>query len=213
MAQSNAAAIPRLRTFRLIRQLHLWMGAWGAIGAILFGFTGFVQNHRAVWKLPQGDSTEVSSVEMTVPEGVGETPDLLRTWLRVEQHVILDNQRVKPGGLVEFNGQKIRQPAHWTFIGGNARKLIQAEYNVGAPTLTLRATKQSPLAVLTRLHKGVGGGIPWILLVDSFALAMMALGISGLVLWARGRSLRQMTFSIVGVAVVLLVAIGAGAVI
>ncbi len=63
MMRNNAAVMPRLRTFRLIRQLHLWVGAWGAIAAILFGFTGFVQNHRAVWKLAQGDATEVASVE------------------------------------------------------------------------------------------------------------------------------------------------------
>ncbi len=213
MMRSNAAAMPRLRTFRLIRQLHLWIGAWGAIAAILFGFTGFVQNHRAVWKLPQGESTEVSSVELTVPEAARETPEQLRAWLRVEQHVVFDNQRVQPGRPVEFNGQKIRQPARWTFMGGNARTVIQAEYGVGANTLTLRTTEQSPLAVLTRLHKGVGGGIAWILLVDSFAVSMMALGISGLVLWARGRSAKQMIFSIVGAAVAVVIAIGASAVI
>src|SRR5258708_8519630 len=32
-----------LTSFRLIRQLHLWIGAWGAVPAILFGITAFVQ--------------------------------------------------------------------------------------------------------------------------------------------------------------------------
>jgi hypothetical protein len=71
---------------------------------------------------------------------------------------------------------------------------------------------QSPHAVLQRLLKGVGGGVAWILLGDSFALAMTALGISGLVLWSRGRSLRQMIFSIVGVALLVLLAIGGSAI-
>ncbi len=42
---------------------------------------------------------------------------------------------------------------------------------------------------------------------------MMGLGISGLILWARGRSPKQMIFSIVGAAVAVVIAIGASAVI
>jgi hypothetical protein len=99
------------------------------------------------------------------------------------------------------------------FAGGNARITTQVEYVPGASTVTIRKIRQSPLAVLERLHKGVGGGIAWILLGDSFALAMIALGISGLVMWARGRSVRQMVFSIVGVAAVVLLVIGGSAVI
>jgi len=195
---------------RLIRQLHLWIGAWGAIAAILFGITGFVQNHRAVLKLPQGESTELSNVELPVPEAARASPQLLRAWLRDAEHIAIENQRVQPGRPIEFNGQTIRQPARWTFMGGNARTTIQAEYSVGANSLTVRTSLQSPLAVLTRLHKGVGGNVAWILLVDSFALAMVALGISGLIMWARGRTLQQALFSIVGVAVIVVVLIGAG---
>jgi uncharacterized protein len=79
--------------------------------------------------------------------------------------------------------------------------------------VTIRKIQQSPLAVLERLHKGVDGGIAWILLGDSFALAMIALGSSGLIMWARGRSMRQMVFSIVGVAAIVLLVIGGSVVI
>jgi hypothetical protein len=202
-----------LRTHRLIRQLHLWIGAWGAIAAMLFGFTGFMQNHRAILKLPQGDSTEIAKIELPVPESVRATPEAVLAWLRDVEHVNVDTQRVQPGRPVEFNGQKIRQPARWMFMGGNARVTTQAEYNAGADSLTLRTAEQSPLAVMSRLHKGVGGGVIWVLLTDSFAIAMVALGISGLLLWARGRSVRQMAFSIVGVAVLALLLIGGTAVI
>ncbi len=99
------------------------------------------------------------------------------------------------------------------FAGGNARVVTQAEYVRGADSITVRTNVQSPLAVLGRLHKGVGGGVAWILLADSFALAMIALGVSGLVMWGRGRSLRQMVLSIVGVAVAVLLIIGGSAVI
>ena len=216
-----AGRLRGMRMHRLIRQLHLWIGAWGAIAAILFGVSGFVQNHRAVLKLPQGESKEVSRVELAVPESARVSRDALRAWLRDEQHLEVESQRERapPGrggearaGAEGGRGGETRAGARWNFIGGNARVVTQVEYTEGASSLTVRTNEQSPLAVLARLHKGVGGGVAWILLGDSFAIAMIALGISGLIMWARGRSPRQMAFSIVGVALVVLLIIGGSAI-
>src|SRR5215470_12797641 len=88
-----AAAARSLRMHRLMRQLHLWIGAWGAIAAILFGASGFMQNHRAVMRLPQGDSTEVSRVELAVPESARANRDAFRSWLQSEQHLEVESQR------------------------------------------------------------------------------------------------------------------------
>jgi hypothetical protein len=212
LPENTGAIRPRLNTTRLVRQIHLWIGAWGALAAILFGFTGFLQNHRAILKLPQGDATEQSNVEIQVPEADRGSPEALRDWLRDEQHVPIDsirNQAAAPG---ELNGQHVRQPGHWAFSGGNARVVWTAEFTPGNSTVQIRSTVQSPLAVMSRLHKGVGGGVPWILLTDSFALALVCLGISGLLLWARGRSVRQMVLSTVGVAVIALLVFGGMAV-
>ncbi|MDB6012275.1 MAG: hypothetical protein JWL65_4525, partial [Gammaproteobacteria bacterium] len=44
----STVALRRMRAHRLIRKLHLWIGAWGAIAAVVFGITGFLQNHRGV---------------------------------------------------------------------------------------------------------------------------------------------------------------------
>jgi hypothetical protein len=215
------------RTHRLIRQLHLWIGAWGAIAAILFGISGFMQNHRGVMKLPQGDSTEVSKVELEVPESARVSRDAMREWLRDSQHTEVESQRSPPGRGGDSarragdgdrrggdaDGQGAKPRSRWMFTGGNARVVTQVEYVEGASSLTVRKTEQSPLAILERLHKGVGGGVAWILLGDSFAVAMVALGISGLIMWARGRSARDMVFSIVGVAAVVLLVIGGSAII
>jgi hypothetical protein len=201
---TTAAGARSLRMHRLMRQLHLWIGAWGAIAAILFGASGFMQNHRAVMRLPQGDSTEVSRVELAVPGSARASREAFRSWLQSDQHLEVESQRGGPPG---------RNRDQWNFIGGNARVVKQVEYVPGSDIATLRTNFQSPLAVLERLHKGVGGGIAWTLLEDSFAVAMVMLGITGLVLWSRGRSARQMVFSIVGVAVVVLLIIGGSAVI
>ncbi len=212
-ARAAAPRRARLAGTRLIRQIHLWVGAWGAIAAILFGSTGFMQNHRAILKLPQGESTEAAKLEIEVPEAARTSTDAMRDWLRDEQHLPIDSARMQPGAPGDLNGQRVRQPARWLFSGGNARVAWTAEYTPGNATVQVRNSIQSPLAVMSRLHKGVGGGVAWILLTDSFALAMIALGISGLLLWARGRSARQIAFSVVGAAVIALLLIGGSAVV
>jgi len=206
---NSIAGRRRLSGQRLIRQLHLWIGAWGAIAAILFGFTGFVQNHRAQLRLPQGESTELSKVEIEVPESARASPEALRDWLRESRRVPVEAIRAQPARAGELNGAKVRQPSRWLLSGGNARVTWSAEYTPGNATVEVRNTEQSPLAVLLRLHKGVGGGIAWILLTDSFALAMVALGMTGLLLWGRGRSAKQLVFSAVGAAIAVVLVIGA----
>ena len=201
------------RMHRVVRQLHLWIGAWGAVAAILYGISGFVMNHRGVLKIPQGSSTDLSKIELPVPEGARATPEAMRAWLRDMQKLDIDNVRAMPSQSIEFNGQKIKPPARWMFSGGNARVSTQAEYSEGNASVSVRTTEQSPLAVLTRLHKGVGGGVAWILLGDTFSLAMVALGVSGILLWARGRSAKQMVFSVMGVALAVLLLIGGAAVV
>lgn len=196
-----------LQTHRVVRQLHLWIGAWGAVAAILFGISGFMQNHRGIMKLPQGDTTEISSVELEVPESARASREAMRAWVRDTQRIDVEIQRARGGG-PGGGGSK-----RWMFNGGNARLITQVEYVEGASTLTVKKSQNSPLAVLERLHKGVGGGAAWILLTDSFAVAMVLLGISGIILWARGRTPAQMACSILGVAVVVLLVIGGTAIV
>ena len=129
------------------------------------------------------------------------------------QQVDVDSQHIQRAPPTDFNGQTIQPATRWMFNGGNARTATQAEYREGDASLTLRTTRQSPLATLLRLHKGVGGGVAWIVLTDSFAFALVALGISGLLLWGRGRSVRQMIFSAVGAALIVVLLVGGAAVI
>ncbi|WP_162301451.1 PepSY-associated TM helix domain-containing protein [Cognatilysobacter segetis] len=206
MATTTAATRPaaRVRAHRWIRQLHLWIGAWGALAALLFGTTGLLMNHRSgdnPW--PQGSAEESAPLTLAVPESARGSREALRDWLRDAYRLEATSMRGgKPeGGRV--GGREVRQPAKWSLGGGTARRTWSLDYVPGNATAELKRTVQSPLAALLRMHKGVGGGLAWRLLQDSFAIGMVLLGLSGLWLWARGRTPRQMVFSVMGLSTLL----------
>lgn len=184
---------------RWIRRIHLWIGAWGALAAVLYGTTGLIMSHRMgenAW--PQGESAEIGRTTLTVPAEARTSAEALSLWLRDTQG--LDAQTIrkpKPGG----EGGKPREgerrgPSGWSLSGGTASASWSLDYTPGAETAELKRTRHSPLAAFTRLHKAVAGGDGWRLLGDSFAIGMILLGISGLLLWARGRTPKQMLLSV-----------------
>lgn len=187
------------RTHRWVRQLHLWIGAWGALAAVLYGATGLVMNHRFgdnPW--PQGESTDAARTSLSVPAPARTSPEALSLWLRDSAR--LDAQVIRKGAP---RGRE-DAPAQWTLSGGDARASWSLQYTPGATQAEIRHSRQSWLAAFNRLHKTVGGGVAWVLLADSFAFAMLLLGVSGLWMWARGRSARDMVASVLGVSIVVL---------
>jgi len=187
-------------TYRWIRQFHLWIGAWGALAAILYGITGLVMNHRFgldAW--PQGDSNELGKTSLVVPAGARATPEQLSLWLRAEQGLDAQVIRKGPPG-------KDGKPAKWTLGGGTASDSWSLDYVPGEERLELKRSSHTVLAALNRLHKGYGSQW-WILLADSFAIGMILLGLSGIWMWARGRSAKQMVLSVMGLSTLLFLAV------
>jgi hypothetical protein len=212
-----SASAPRCRgavAYRWIRQLHLWIGAWGALAAVLYGFTGLVMNHRFgddAW--PQGTRADAGRLVIEVPASAAATPEALAAWLREARG--LDTRTTRRSGPAEgrLAGRPVQEPEKWNLSGGGARSSWSLEYVPGNATAEVKQTRHSPLAVVNRLHKGVGGSWAWTLLADSFAVGMVLLGLSGLWMWARGRSPKQMLASVGGLscavlAIVLVAALG-----
>lgn len=190
-------------THRLIRQIHLWIGAWGAIAAIVYGFTGLVMNHRIgenAW--PQGESTESDKIVLQIPAQARTSAETLSLWLNQDHG--LDAQSIRKG---PPRRAPEGTPDQWNLSGGNARDSWAVQYTPGGDTAQLQHRHQSWLAAFNRLHKTVGGGDAWVVLADSFALAMLLLGLSGIWMWARGRSARQMVTSVFAVSLLVLVVV------
>lgn len=214
MTPTRSAMSSRNRTHRAVRQIHLWIGAWGALAAILYGFSGLVMNHRfgdGAW--PQGDSAELGRDRIAVPVEARGTPEELSLWLRKARS--LDAQTIRkggPGGAAGSGpggGRAGRDgpgggAPKWTLSGGSARAAWTLEYAPGAADAELKRSAQSPLAAVNRLHKGVGGGWAWIALADSFAIGMLLLGISGMWMWLRGRRPRDMLLSVFALSTLVL---------
>ena len=193
---STSPARRSATTYRWIRQFHLWIGAWGALAAILYGITGLVMNHRfgdGAW--PQGDSSDTGKASLSIPVEARATPEQLSLWLRDTQE--LDAQVIRKGG-PGGRGGDTRQPPKWNLSGGSASNSWSLEYAPGSDTAELKRSSHSALAALNRLHKAVGGGGWWILLADSFAIGMILLGLSGIWMWARGRNPKEMLLSVMG---------------
>jgi uncharacterized protein len=185
--------------YRLVRQLHLWIGAWGALAAIIYGFTGLVMNNRFgdnAW--PQGDSKEAGRVMLQIPAMVRATPEELSLWLQQTQG--LDAQVIRKGS----PGKDAKQPPKWNLSGGTASESWSLDYVPGNETAEVKRSTHTLLAAISRLHKGVGGGWAWNLLADSFAIGMLLLGLSGIWMWARGRTPKQMIASVLGLSVLVL---------
>lgn len=205
---NRPAARPRPSMHRWIRQLHLWIGAWGALAAVLYGTTGLIMSHRFgdnAW--PQGDSHEIGRTTLAVPAEARTSAEELSLWLRDSQGLDAQNiRKPKPEGRGSERGGESggarRGPSGWSLSGGTASESWSVEYVPGADTAELKRTQHSALAAFTRLHKAVAGGTGWRLLGDSFAVGMILLGISGLLLWARNRTPKQMILSVFGASAV-----------
>lgn len=196
IASQTANRRPR-SSQRWIRQLHLWIGAWGALAAVLYGLTGLVMNHRfGDNKWPQGDSSDAGKRVLAVPEEVRGTPEALSLWLQRTQGLEAQVIRKPPPG----NGPT---PPRWTLTGGTAARAWTVEYAAGEANAEYKTTHHSPLSALNRLHKAVGGSIGWIILADSFAICMLLLGLSGIWMWTRGRTMRQVFVSVLAASTVV----------
>lgn len=186
------------RSHRWIRQFHLWVGAWGALAAIMYGLTGLVMNHRfgdMIW--PQGDSNETGKSSLAIPAKARASPEQLSLWLQKSEQ--LDPQVIRKGKPGDV-------PVKWTFSGGSASDSWTLEVSPTQATAELKRSSHSPLAAFNRLHKGYGSDW-WTLLADSFAIGMVLLGLSGLWMWARGRSPREMALSVMGLSTLAFAAV------
>lgn len=181
----------RFRWLKWLRRIHAWVGLWGAALGLLFGISGFLLNHRAVMKIP-AVHIEQSQIELALPTPPPVDAKALASWLQAQLTIDHEASKIstEPEKAVMWASQQHQQPALWRVDFHNPQRSISAEYWSGNSYVSVKRQDANAFAFLTRLHKGVGMGVSWVLLADTLAGGLVFLSLSGLLLWTRLHSNR-----------------------
>lgn len=199
----SAAAHRRGVFLKWLRKTHSWIGLWGALLGLLFGLTGFFQNHRAVMKINTG-APQVSTIQLPLPVQAPATPREMAAWLQAELKLPKPPERIQrePAKPVAWGDKAVTQPEHWQLSFRSPKMTVQAEYWVGAGQVNVRRMEPGLLATLENLHRANGVTAAWILIADTIAGGMVLLSITGVLLWTGLNRRRTVGAAILAVSIV-----------
>ena len=195
----------RGRVVRWLKKVHAWTGFWGAILFLMLGISGVLLNHRDILKIETGEPVEVSAMDIAVPAGSIKDEKALGAWAKKEFNLQTearpprgDGGKGKGGGKSRGDKGEEGKPGAKSFLGkarpeaekwelnfNHANGRITVEHVKGSGSVAVKQTSQSLLSFMKNLHKGSGVGVAWILFMDSIAGALIAMAITGFLLWSR----------------------------
>ncbi len=187
----------RSRFLWWLRQIHLWLGLWGAALGLIFGATGILMNHRAILKIPI-EKVKQSHAQLALPEGGFKNIEQLQNWLSSQTgYPVLQNRnKIDPAKTVIWGEQKVRQPERWSVNLQNPQHMINAEYFLGNQFVKVEYQDANLIGTLIRLHMATGVNTFWVLLSDTIAGSLILLAISGLLLWSQLHKIRLLSLLI-----------------
>jgi uncharacterized protein len=206
----NSARSGRSQFLKWLRNIHGWVGLWGAVLGLLFGVTGFLQNHRAVMKIKAGGPA-VSSVQVPVAADAFHSPRDLSNWVHDTLKFSRPATRVQrePAKPVTWGDQSVMQPEHWTARFIAPHYLVDADYWKGGTFVTVERRDQGVIGVLEAMHRSQGANVGWILLADSIAGSMILLSLTGVILWTELNRKRTIGASIFIVSLIAMIVLAA----
>jgi uncharacterized protein len=193
-----------------LRKVHGWVGLWGAVLGLMFGVTGFLLNHRGgPLKVPTG-APQVEEMQIAAPQKPLRSPQEMARWLQDELKIDGKPGRTKrePAHPVAWGDRSTIQPELWQAGIMGPGQSVQAEYWVGNGYVSVKRTRNSFLATLSNLHKGVGLGVGWVLLIDTIAGSLILLSLTGVLLWTELNKRRTVGVALVGGSVIAAVVCG-----
>lgn len=219
--QSSSAAAPPARTspdhaarrsrrgrfLKWLRTVHSWVGLWGAVLGLFFGVTGFLENHRAVLRIPTPGPVK-TQIEMAVP-APPPNPHAFAAWLGERLRLDATRARItrEPAQPVSWGGQSVMQPEHWQIRFVAPRYNVTADYWKNANTVRVARNDHGWLTVLQNLHRSNGVGVAWVLLADSVAGALVLLSVTGVLLWTELNRRRTVGFAIFATSLVTFIVV------
>jgi uncharacterized protein len=195
-----------------LKRSHAWAGLYGALFFFLFGLTGFYFNHRAMMQVENGRTVEVAALDAMVEPGSITGDAELGRWVKKTYRIDGQPTKVRDsgGGSVTFEGQASRQPQTLEVLFRGPNAMITATHVVGSNVVHLERSNQSPLRVILDLHKVLGVGKIFVLLMDTVAGALIFVTLSGALLWSELHGPRVLAIGLVAGAAVLAVLAASG---
>ncbi len=198
---------------RWLKRIHAWTGFWGALFFLLMGTSGFLLNHRTVWKIDAGQPVEQAAVELPVAPGTIKDAEALGKWAKQALHLPVRAQPPRgPGGAeggkpgraadARFMGREVAQADKWTRSFNMPDARVTVDYVPGANHVTAKREAVNFWGVIKNLHKGVGLPVGWVLFIDTIAGALITMALTGYLLWTRLHGTRLLAGALAGGALV-----------
>jgi len=197
------AALRNGTFLKWLKRTHAWLGLWGATLGLLFGLSGFLLNHRTKLKI-NADAPVETTVQVALPDTARADPKAFAQWfagyagLQARPHI-----RAQPAKTVIWNDRPVQNPAEWSVTIGRPDFDVSASYTQGNHFVEVRRSEHNLMGIITRLHKGDGLGIGWVLLVDTLAGALVMLCLTGFLLWSRLHGPRLAALGLLGTVLAL----------
>ena len=198
-----------LHNNKWVRRIHAWAGFATLTLMLLYGLTGLWLQHRAVLPLP-GPHTAKSSEEIVLSTPLGR-PEELEAGKQGGYGGRPKNEKKKntPRQTLPTPSGALTLPARWELRGVTLSESVAASYVEGTLLVRTELQQANFAASLNRLHRGMGTGLPWQLVGDLAALAMLLLALTSLLMWNKlhGPAGRGITLLLLGALVTVLVAL------
>ncbi len=202
----------RTEVVQWLKRIHAWTGFWGALAFLVLGTSGLLLNHRSVLKIDTGAPREVMEASVAVDPALIKSPEDLGKWAQAEFGTSLEPRapRVEapPPGRVELMGKNIEEAVVWKQSFNGTNGVLNVEYTPGSAAVKATKTEQNFFGVMKNMHKGSGMSWAWILFIDTMAGGLIAMALTGALLWSRLHGPRLAAIGIVVASLVLAVFAG-----
>jgi uncharacterized protein len=195
------AALNRGAFLVWLKRIHAWTGFWGALAFLIIGTSGMLLNHRSTLKIDTGAPREVMSADVAVDPALIKSPEDLGKWAQGQFGLSIEprapraegggggaprgGQGAQGGEKVELMGRQVKQAEVWKQQFNASNGVLNVEYVPGSASVKASQQEQNVAGLIKNLHKGVGMSWVWILFIDTMAGGLVAMALTGALLWSR----------------------------
>lgn len=194
------ARVQRPAVVKWLKRVHAWTGLWGALLFLLLGTSGFLLNHRSLLKIDTGAPREVSALDVAVRPGLIRDADGLAAWAKATLGVRSEGKPPppEPAGPKLLLGRPLPKAERWTRVFALPDGKLTVSTTPGSSAVSVEREAVGALGLLKNLHKGTGLGVAWVLLIDTIAGALVAMSLTGVLLWSRLHGPRLLAAALAG---------------